>query len=50
MANEMERAGAKISMGGKGDTAVVARQTTTGALTWGCSKQENFREAQGRKE
>lgn len=54
MAKEMERAGGSLSAReGGGDTAAAARQTTiegSGVLTWGCSKQENFREAQVRKE
>lgn len=53
MAKEMERADATPAQEGRGDTAVTARQATprvAGALTRECSKQENFWEAQGRKE
>lgn len=54
MAKEMERAGGSLSAWeGEADTAAAARHTTmevSGVLTSGCLKQENFREAQGRKE
>lgn len=53
MAKEMGRADVTSAREGRGDTAAAARQATPGvpaALTRGCSKQENFWEAQGRKE